>query len=481
MDPIKKRQSQRENKQLGNIAKEPFIKDKGTWNEVLPKAEPDLAADRIDPNPKRRTTHETITPARKRFLFLNISDRSILSYLNGENPAWSVSFQNQLEIRDNKVFFENLPVLLKDEKHLVIKKTYFDPGSPTSIYNIHAFLQKKYANIKRSDVTKALRKLEVYQRLKARQLPNKVTGRIEVFKPGYFAADTIYPSYKHGWPKGTIIFTVIDMYSRYSGAFLLSDKNMDTVAKAFEIFVSNFMQLSNVPVRKLLIDKGSELMGLDKVMKKYSKQRPCVFRSLTGQPVNMIENYNAQLQRMSQIYMEAGVVSRYDDILYLVVNAINNQKRKDRMGYTPVELLQMSSAMRNEVNSNYKFRNTMSAEKSPLDEGTLVRVLMLNRKEQISDKTKGFPAHWSKDVYQIEKRRAVIKNPGVFKYFVTSTSPGERLQGSRFRHELLDLKISSLDDIDATIPKINVTKVPEKLYRVEGSGQDALYDPMDDL
>ena len=85
--------------------------------------------------------------------------------------------------------------------------------------------------------------------------------------------------------------------------------------------------------------------------------------------------------------------------------------------------MQMNAGMRQEVNSNYKFRNPM-----------------LNRKEQVSDKTKGFPAHWSKDVFIIEQRRAVIKNPGVFKYFCTSMTTGMKVDGSRFRHELLELK-----------------------------------------
>ena len=37
---------------------------------------------------------------------------------------------------------------------------------------------------------------------------------------------------------------------------------------------------------------------------------------------------------------------------------------------------------------------------------------MLNRKEQVDAKTKGFPANWSTDVFMVTNRRAVIKNPG---------------------------------------------------------------------
>jgi hypothetical protein len=230
-----------------------------------------------------------------------------------------------------------------------------------------------------------------------------------------------------------------------------------------------------------MIDKGSELRGLDEIMGRHCSKRPCVHRSLTGAPVNIIEGYNAQLQRMGQVYNEAGIVSDYGDVLYLVTNAINNQSRPDRMGYSPVELLQMNAGMRQEVNSNYKFRSKMGVEKDPLEPGTVVRILMLNRKEQVDAKTKGFPAHWSKDVFVIAHKRSVIKNPGVYKYFCQSFTTGEKVDGGRFRHELLELKgVNTLEDIDKEVPAVPLKKIPEKLYRVEGAGDRALYDPADD-
>jgi hypothetical protein len=272
------------------------------------------------------------------------------------------------------------------------------------------------------------------------------------------------------------------MWSRYSGAYLLSDKRKSTVAKAFQLYIDSFMKLTDSRPRKLMLDKGSELMGLDAVMERYSAKRPCVFRSLTGQPVNIIEGLNAQIQRMAQVYNEAKIVSSYDDVLYLVMNSINNQSRPDRMGYSPTELMQMNAGMRQEVNSNYRFRNLMSAEKEPLEIGTVVRILMLNRKEQVDAKTKGFPANWSTDVFMIITKRKVIKNPGVFKYFCQSMTTGTKVDGSRFRHELLELKgVKTLADIDKNVPRVPLKKVPEKLYRVEGSGDRALYDPTSDI
>ncbi len=337
-----KKTAAKEAQKLKNNAKEPFIEDPSTWNEIIPR-ENTAAADRLHDTakPTRKATHDTLSSARGRFLFLNLGDEAILKYTSGGNPPWTNLYPNELSRRGNKAFFEDLPILLREEKTTLVKKTYFDPSAPTSIYNIHDHLQKKVANVTRREVTSALHKLEVYQRMRGRNLPNKITGRTEYFAPGYFAADTIFPGETYGWPK-TVIFTVIDAWSRFCGAFIVSDKRKGTIAKAFQQFLDDFNLHSTMPPSKLMIDKGSELMGLDAVMETYSQKRPCVFRSLTAQPVNLIEGFNAQLQRMCQVYNEAKIVSRFEDVLYLVVNAINNQARKDRTGYTPIELLKMN-------------------------------------------------------------------------------------------------------------------------------------------
>ena len=474
LTPKLKKTAAKEAQKLKNNAKEPFIEDPSTWNEIIPR-ENTAAADRLHDPAKatRKTTHDTLSSARRRFLFLNLGDEAILKYTSGGNPPWTNLYPNELSRRGNKAFFEDLPILLREENNPYQEDVLRSCGPYIHLQHSRPPPEKGGQRYAAGSHQRAAQ---------ARSLPENAgpkSGRTEYFAPGYFAADTIFPGETYGWPK-TVIFTVIDAWSRFCGAFIVSDKRKGTIAKAFQQFLDDFNLHSTMPPSKLMIDKGSELMGLDEVMETYSQKRPCVFRSLTAQPVNLIEGFNAQLQRMCQVYNEAKIVSRFEDVLYLVTNAINNQARKDRMGYTPIELLQMNKPMREEVNANYKFRTVMPAEKSPLELGQYVRVLMLNRKAQVDTKTKGFPAHWSRDVFQIVRRTAVIKNPGVFKYFVNSTTTGMRVEGSRFRHELLRLQIESLDEIDTRVPNVPLQKVPEKAKRVEGTGEDALYDPADD-
>ena len=96
-----------------------------------------------------------------------------MAYITGQQPKWANLFTNHLRVERNRLYFDNLPVLLKDERRKVIKEAYFNPEKPVSIYAIHDDLRKTYANVTRRNVTTVLRTLETYQRLKTRTLPKK--------------------------------------------------------------------------------------------------------------------------------------------------------------------------------------------------------------------------------------------------------------------------------------------------------------------
>ena len=68
---------------------DPFTEDPRTWNQEIPR-EDDTAAKRLkEPKSTRKTTHDILTPARRRFLFLNLGDEAILRYAAGGAPPWT--------------------------------------------------------------------------------------------------------------------------------------------------------------------------------------------------------------------------------------------------------------------------------------------------------------------------------------------------------------------------------------------------------
>ena len=119
---------------LQKKTQEPFIEPhkQGTWNTILDATPTDVASRRIQlPTTGHRTTHDTITPKRKQFLFLNLKDEALLRFMTGQSPPWVRLFQNELSRKGNKGFFENLPIVLKAKRRQLIKEVYFNPGKPT--------------------------------------------------------------------------------------------------------------------------------------------------------------------------------------------------------------------------------------------------------------------------------------------------------------------------------------------------------------
>ena len=67
--------------------------DEGTWNEVLPQESEELAASRLEQKlkhkkPTRKTTHLEMDPKLRQFLFLNLSDDSILPATEVGQPVY---------------------------------------------------------------------------------------------------------------------------------------------------------------------------------------------------------------------------------------------------------------------------------------------------------------------------------------------------------------------------------------------------------
>ena len=57
----------------------------------------------------------------------------------------------------------------------------------------------------------------------------------------------------------------------------------------------------------------------------------------------------------------------------------------------------------------------------------------MTRKEQVTNKTKGFAPKWSRRVYQIRKKLAIAKNKTQFRYYL------EENGNFYYRHELLKI------------------------------------------
>ena len=282
-------------------------KGKPSWNDVLD--DPALRVEEAAKKPPKRNKlfyPSQITDKQRHLLFMNPGEKpmklAILAFMNNtELPAWTNPFKDYLTYKAGHLYFGGKRMLMPSEKRIQVKRLYFDPREPATILPITDKLREKYPNVSKKNVTEILRSLETYQINFARRKPKAIMGKMNMKNPGVIALDTFYPSKHLGWWGKRVILTCMDTWSRYTQAYALENKKRVLVKQALERFMKDFASTGHLP-RRILSDKGSELLVASEVMEKYRLAKdgdgPMTHKSVTGQPVLIVEALQAQIQRL---------------------------------------------------------------------------------------------------------------------------------------------------------------------------------------
>ena len=424
---------------------------------------------------KLAPTHPPISRRRRHLLFINPGDEPILEATvalttGGQMPPWTQWFEDALEIKNGKLHFEGLPVAFKEEKRQAVKELYFDPKEPATIQPITDALRLEYANISKRNVTNILKSIDTYARNFRRRHPTQIMNRMVMNNPGLISFDMFFPSKAiYGWEGRYSCLTCMDCWSRFCRVYALERKNKKTVRKAMVRFMQELSSLG-VIIRRCLQDKGTDLAPAYELMEQYRQAKdgdsPMVFNSRTAQPVNIIEALNSQIQRRMAIFRTSNLTDDPSVILDDISEQLNHQRRPDRGNMTPYELLALNAHERQRINAEHKHK-TMDIEVKGLPAihvGSYVRVLLLTRKEQADTKTKGFGPKWSVEVYRVQKKIGLRRNPGRYSYSVG-------LRHTYLRHELLKVP----KEVDRVVPdylKHHQQVVDEDDYDPEGFDSD---------
>ena len=414
---------------------------------------------------KRLQSRETMSRERKHFLFINPGTEKInlLRYaLRTNNPLPKFceqgTFAKRFSLKNNKVYFENLPVLDNEQKRDLVKKSYFDPSKPSTIESIFLFYRDKYANMSKRNVRDVLKSLEVYQLNSRRRRPPKVLGKMALKAPGIIASDKFFPQ---GWEKVTCL-TIMDCWSRFCRVYAMERKTKQLTLKCFEQFFKEFLSLGHRP-KVLLTDKGSEFIGLTNsdLFRKWNVKHEF---SPTGAPIHIVEALQAQVMRRAQIFRTAQITENPGHVMHLISDQINNQPRRQFDNKTPLQLLTLNKSQRKTANtfSSVHKQNIDAVKLEGLPQifpGNTVRFLTWTRKEQVEGKKKGYAEKWSRTLHKVVKMRRTKENNDVFKYWI------ENQPNYFWRHELL--KISG--EVDSGVPKLFPLK--EKLIYEDFEGK----------
>ena len=423
--------------------------------QKLPRNNPPLFS------PKERSAFE------KCLRFLNPNDDMILKLhsavrTGGNLPAWAEFMKDALRVQKNTLFLDEKPLYLKQRRHLAVKRTYFNPSFGVSQAAVYDHLDTKIANITRKFVRDSLKRLEHYQRIFPRRLPQNINTKFTYKKPGIISCDCFFPSLQNGWLGKRTVLVVADCWSRYTKIYVMTNRAKELVNERVIDFFRQFLKFGHTP-RRILCDKGGEFAGLPSVMERFRKRGekgPLVLHSQAGTPVNYIESLNSQVQRMMQVCKK--LTSKPEEVCHLIASAINKQKRKRKGNLTPIEMLRLNQREVARLNREYPIPDVNGVPNLPdLQVGDRCRYLLLTRKEQISsldsDK-KGFAIKWSKTLHTVTKKIRLRKNRDVFNFYLHPAAPNNK---PRYRHELLKIPHGH---IDTEIPQMKPGSLKSKLY-----------------
>ena len=439
-----------DHKVLSGALPPPSEKDvsKKTFNRVKDRLNPMKRIPLALERGKRQSALASVPsgPSTRHILFLNIGDDRIMEAImwhtrGGVRPPWTNNVTG-LSAKGMTLFLtENgttRPFALKEKKRSAVKRLYFDPKRPSTIQPITDALRHNFCNISRANVRGILKSLEVYQLMRPRRKMPKIQHHTIYTKPGIIAMDSFFPSEKTGWRKRNIL-VCMDVWSRFSRAYALEQREKRFYKVAMEAFFKELMSLGILP-RRLLTDKGSELHVGTPLMEKFRLPRdgknPMHLRSFTGTPVQSVENMNAQYQRRLEPYRIAHIRDDVAPLLWDVSEQLNNQRRPKRGNHTPYELLLMNESQRREVNKVYDDSyfgiGVEGQKKLPLlKNGDSVRKLEMTFKDQATGKLKGFQEKWSRKIYQVLGKTGLNRNKHVFRYRIGDP------KRTYYRHELL--------------------------------------------
>ena len=445
------------------IEKIELSKQKLQAREVDEEYEIDNIFMKLDPHvpeAKKYTINKVYTEEEKllyHFRFINYSEESFdllrHSLKNGlALPDKFERFKSYLSLKNNRLYFKELPILNKTEIQKICRETYFDPEKPISPDQIYREISNQAANLSRSKVRKAVQSIENYQLRRSIRRPKDIEANFKVFYTNTAVCDMFWVN-KHAF------FNVAEAFSGYIKTYFVNSSHANLINKCMIDFIGEIKKYGHT-ITRVLCDPGSE----NKKMKNIPNLQ--VIHTKTAQPMHLAEYYNSLVAGRINLYLDLNFDP--SEVLELIMTSINNRKRQRRSHFTPIEILGMSIQDQKRIAQDIVYRTPQEHyNMKKIHKGSFVRILMVSRKDQRVRPMsyKGYKKKYSIEVYQVTKIKRVAGTINVFKYYINGKE--------YFRNELLLVP----QFVDKIIPQIKTNPIKDPLFDDDDSS--GIYVPSD--
>ena len=270
----------------------------------------------------------------------------------------------------------------------LLKKIYYENKNFDGVDNLYRKARKYNNNIKRDDILKWLNKQLPAQRT-SQPIKNK-NNFLPIYSdaPNSFQIDlTFFDRYKNHNNGYYILFTAININSRYVYAYSAKDKNMETILKFLEDMNSK-NEIDNITC-----DEGSEFKNNRFIKYCVDNEINLYFVKGDSHKLGIINRFHRTLkEKLTKYFIAYDTVKWYDIIDDIIKNYNNTYNRG--IGCSPSEM----NIFKEQQLINEKKYKTDILKNDNLRIGDKVRIL--ENKETFGDKMK---PKYSNDIYEIIK------------------------------------------------------------------------------
>ena len=423
-------------------------------DNVLMQLNPEL------PEPKKYKINQTYTEQEKllyHFRFINYSEESLDRLRNSLKNNLSLPdnferFSQYLHLKNNRLYFKDLPILRPQEIQTLCRNMYFDPQKPFSPDKIYKEISHQAANLSRSKVRTAVQSIEQYQLRRELRRPKKVEANFIVTSSNTMVCDMF-------WINKIAFFNCAEAFSGYIKTYHVKSGTAKLIKSCVEDFLKEIGNYGK-KITRVICDRGTENQKLKDI------ENLNVIFTKVAQPMHLCEFFNSLVAKRINLYLDLDFDP--SEILELVLIGLNNRKRSRRNHFTPIEILEMDLAQQKRIASDIIYRIPQPHyNMKTIHVGSYVRILKLSRKDQRVRPMsyKGYKKKYSEEVYRVKSIKTVRGTLNVFKYNIDGTE--------YFRNELLLIP----EFVDKKIPEI--PKKPFSYPLEDDDDSSGIYVPSD--
>ena len=312
--------------------------------------------------------------------------------------------RRELPINDDKN--RTAPIISDDGKKL-LEKIYYKDGYIFGRDKLYQYVRANFPNIKisRRQVSDWLNAQEIYQLNKRKSLPKNLKSSVYKNKHKALGIDLVNME-KHQINGYNYLFTGVDLFSRYTYAEALKNKETTSIINAFKNIIEKIGDLKSIRC-----DNGSEFVSKEfKDFCEIQRIKIVYSKAYAPQSNGAIERLNQSLKYILQKNILLNINYNWVKELPNIVKSLNITIHESLNNKTPSEIEKMNE---NETKNEYnRQRNTKQKNISnqAFNVGDKVRIYIP------SDKYKSLK--WSEEIYMVDKVFKPQNDYGVYQYMV---------------------------------------------------------------